>query len=76
MLNLPNHEADPNAIMSAAEEQSQELQTKMEQIEAGQKIKSQFIEVNELAKITFQNMLDQYQLQIDFLQKIVKAIKA
>ena len=48
----------------------------MEEIEAGQRIKAQFIEVNELMKITFQNMLEQYKLQIDFLEKIVKTMKA
>lgn len=74
MLNLPNHQAEPNDIVEAIEAQIQELQIKMEDIEAGQRTKSQFIEVNELTKITFQNMLDQYKLQIDFLEKMVKAI--
>ena len=76
MLNLPNHQADPDFIVEAIETQIQDLQTKMEDIEAGQRIKAQFIEVNELVKITFQNMMNQYRLQIDFLEKIVKTIKA
>ena len=76
MLNLPNHQADPNAIIAAIEEQIQELQTKMEKIEDGQRIKSQFIEINELTELTFQNMLDQYKLHIDFLEKILEAMKA
>ena len=76
MLNLPNHQADPDFIVEAIEAQIQDLQTKMEDIEAGQRIKAQFIEVNELVKITFQNMMNQYKLQIDFLEKIVKTIKA
>jgi len=75
MLNMPNHQADSDSIIVAVEEQIQELHTKMNEIEAGQRIKSQFIEVNELTKITFENMLDQYRLQIDFLEKIVQAMK-
>ena len=76
MLNLPNHQADPDFMVEAIEAQIQDLQTKMEDIEAGQRIKAQFIEVNELVKMTFQNMMNQYKLQIDFLEKIVKTIKA
>jgi len=76
MLNLPNHEADPNAIIAALEEQIQELQKEMKKVEEGQRIKSQFIEINELTKLTFQNMLDQYKLQIDFLGKILEAMRA
>ena len=75
MLNLPNHQADPNSIIVAVEEQIKELQSKMEEFEAGQRIKSQFIEVNESVRITYQNMLDQYKLQIEFLKKIVKTLK-
>lgn len=76
MLNLPNHQAEPKFIVEAIEVQIIELQTKIEEIEAGQRAKSQFIEVNELTKITFQNILDQYKLQIDFLEKIIKTVKA
>ena len=35
MLNLPNHQADPNSIIVAVEEQIKELQSKMEEFEAG-----------------------------------------
>ncbi|WP_284036516.1 PadR family transcriptional regulator [Neobacillus sp. 114] len=74
MFNLPNHDIDTERIIAAIEEQKQVLLKKMDDIEAGQKIKAQFIEVNELAKITFQNILDQYKLQIEFLDKIILAM--
>ncbi|WP_421650062.1 PadR family transcriptional regulator [Metabacillus sp. RGM 3146] len=53
MLNLPNPEANLNNIKEAIEEQINELKAKMEQMEEGQKIKTQFIEMNDLTKITF-----------------------
>jgi DNA-binding PadR family transcriptional regulator len=76
MLNLPNSQAEPDLIIEAVETKIQALLTKMEEIEAGQKKKSEFIEVNELTQITFRNMIDQYNLQIDYLQKIVKTMRA
>jgi len=74
MLNLPNHQADIAVLIEAIKAQKEELQTKLDEIEAGQNEKSQFIEMNELSKITFQNMMDQYKLQIDFLEKIMKTL--
>ncbi|MEH7123658.1 PadR family transcriptional regulator [Bacillus sp. JJ1503] len=75
MLNLPNHQAEPDLIAEAIAAQIEELSSKMDKLEAGQTTKSQFIEVSELTKITFQNMLDHYKLQIDFLNKILKAMR-
>lgn len=74
MLNMQNNSVEPEQIIKAIEAQIQELQTNLADIQAGQEIKANFIEVNELSSITFQNMIDQYQLQIDFLKKIKKAL--
>lgn len=74
MLNMQNNSVEPEQIIKAIEDQIQELQTNLADIQAGQEIKANFIEVNELSSITFQNMIDQYQLQIDFLKKIKKAL--
>lgn len=74
MLNMQNNSVEPEQIIKAIEDQIQELQTNLADIQAGQEIKANYIEVNELSSITFQNMIDQYQLQIDFLKKIKKAL--
>jgi DNA-binding PadR family transcriptional regulator len=76
MLVLPNHQADLSAVIEAAEAQIKALSAKMEEIKEGQRIKAAFMGVNELTKLAFQNMLDHYKLQIDFLEKIIKLIKA
>ena len=47
----------------------------MAEMEAGQKIKAEFMEENELTKLTFENMLNQYKLQIDFLESILDTLK-
>ncbi|KMY55865.1 hypothetical protein AC623_19575 [Bacillus sp. FJAT-27231] len=70
MLNMPHNQADPKKIIKAIEDQIEELQAALADIRAGQEIKAQYIEVNELTNLTFQNMIDQYQLQIDFLERI------
>ncbi|WP_338448806.1 PadR family transcriptional regulator [Niallia oryzisoli] len=74
MLNLPNHQADTTVLMEAMEAQKKELHQELEELEAGQNVKQQLIEMNELSKITFQNMVDQYKLQIGFLEKIIKTL--
>ena len=75
MLNLPNHQAEPDFVTEAIEEQIKELTSKMAEMEAGQKIKAEFMEENELTKLTFENMLNQYKLQIDFLGSILDTMK-
>ena len=47
----------------------------MAEMEAGQKIKAEFMEENELTKLTFENMLNQYKLQINFLESILDTLK-
>ena len=75
MLNLPDHQAEPDFVAEAIEEQIQELSSKMVEMEAGQKTKAKFMEENELTKLTFENMLNQYKLQIDFLESILDTLK-
>lgn len=76
MLNLSNHQGEPDTLIRATQERITELKGKMNELEAGLKIKSQYIQLNELTRLTFQNMLDQYQLHIDFLEKIIKTMNA
>ena len=75
MLNLPDHQTEPGFVVEAIEEQIQELMSKRAEMEAGQKTKAMFMEENELTKLTFENMLNQYKLQIDFLKSILDTLK-
>ena len=47
----------------------------MVEMEAGQKTKAKFMEENKLTKLTFENMVNQYKLQIDFLESILDTLK-
>ena len=75
MLNLPDHQTEPGFVAEAIEVQIQELMSKKVEMEAGQKTKAEFMEENELTKLTFENMLNQYKLQIDFLEGILDTLK-
>ncbi|MHC0039718.1 PadR family transcriptional regulator [Pseudoneobacillus sp. C159] len=61
--------------LAALQEQMTVLEKELELLKAGEKIKEQYVALDAIAKLQFENMFDHYRLQIDFLKKLMEQLK-
>ncbi|MCP8967915.1 PadR family transcriptional regulator [Ectobacillus ponti] len=70
-LSLLYMSPEAEGIEEALQEQLQALIQQREALEAGFRMKAEHMPPNRMMELTVQNMLQQYDLQIDFLQQIL-----
>lgn len=51
------------------------LERELGLLKAGQKLKEQHVTLDAIAKLQFENMYAHYQLQIDFIQKLINPLQ-
>lgn len=61
--------------IEALTEQKGLLEREMELLKAGEKIKEQHVTLNGIARLQFENMYAHYELQIDFIEKLIAQLK-
>lgn len=69
------HELPREDQIQALKQQKDLLEHELEQLKSGQKVKEQYVTLNAIAKLQFENMYAHYQLQIDFIEKLVYQIE-
>lgn len=65
------HELPTKDSIQALAEQKVLLEKEVEQLKIGLATKEQHVTINEIAKLQFENMFAHYQLQIDFIEKLI-----
>lgn len=69
------HELPKTEKIQALNEQKEVLEKELEQLKAGIKLKEQYVTLDAIAKLQFENMFAHYQLQIDFISNLVDQIE-
>ncbi|MCM3768604.1 PadR family transcriptional regulator [Neobacillus niacini] len=69
------HELSLEEKLAGLEEQLQLLEKELALLQAGQKTKEQYVTLDPIAKLQFDNMFAHYQLQIDFIQELMGQLK-
>lgn len=69
------HELVLEEKLSGLEEQLQLLEKELAVLQTGQKTKEQYVTLDPIAKLQFENMFAHYLLQIDFIQKLMSQLK-
>lgn len=62
--------------VEALTNQKELLEQDLERLKEGQVLKAEHVEIDEVMKLVFENMYAHYELQIDFLQKLINHLKA
>lgn len=65
------HELPTKDSIQALAKQKILLEKEVEQLKIGLATKEQHVTINEIAKLQFENMFAHYQLQIDFIEKLI-----
>ncbi|WP_462413074.1 PadR family transcriptional regulator [Neobacillus sp. Marseille-QA0830] len=61
--------------LAGLEEQLQILEKELGLLQSGQKVKEQYVTIDPISKLQFENMFAHYELQIDFIQKLMSELK-
>ncbi|MFT4415577.1 helix-turn-helix transcriptional regulator [Fredinandcohnia humi] len=69
------HELPLEDKVEALEEQKVMLEKELEQLKSGLEIKEQYVKLDEIAKLQFENMFAHYELQVTFIQKLINQLK-
>jgi DNA-binding PadR family transcriptional regulator len=69
------HELPKAEKIQALNEQKGILEKELAQLKAGIKIKEQYVTIDVIARMQFENMFAHYQLQIDFIDQLVEQIE-
>ncbi|MCP1146580.1 hypothetical protein MKZ01_17345 [Lysinibacillus endophyticus] len=69
------HELSLEEKLAGLEDQLQLLEKELAVLQSGQKAKEQHISLDPIAKLQFENMFNHYQLQIDFINKMIEELK-
>ncbi|SOC08390.1 PadR family transcriptional regulator [Ureibacillus xyleni] len=69
------HELSLEEKLAGLDEQLTLLEKELAILQSGQKAKEQHITLDPIAKLQFENMFNQYQLQIDFINKMISQLK-
>lgn len=69
------HELPIADILQALKDQKDMLESELEQLKRGKELKEQYVNLDGIAKLQFENMFAHYQLQIDFIDKLTHQLK-
>ncbi|TXC92652.1 PadR family transcriptional regulator [Metabacillus litoralis] len=75
LLTMHKDLIDVDKITQKLEEQKNLIEKQIVTVKAGREQKAMYVEIDELTQLTFDNMLDHYQLQMKFLEDIAETLK-